>query len=150
MYEHQLFHQVDQINEATRQLVHGAWLPDGTVSADKERLRRGLPLAFQVRHTLAHNRGLVTKNDAARFRVLGVSVTSGEYIDTTKDKLYEALSEFVTEAMSSFHAWCQGATAGYLTKANKERAVPLPIATRTAVVSVIGDDKVFDPLPWVS
>ena len=80
--------------------------------------------------------------------MLNVSVTATEYLDTRRDKLYEALSELVKKALEAFVPWLRVAVTKHLTKAHKADPSALTAARRSELVRIFDTDADFDALPW--
>lgn len=91
LLEHQLFHSTDQVDQSTHMLIDAKRYMSSNPSAVMRPTLRGLQTAFQVRHTLSHNQGLVTSSDAAKFRLIGCSAQEGQVVDPQKDRMSESL-----------------------------------------------------------
>lgn len=60
---------------------------------------------FQIRHTLAHNQGLVTASDSAKFSFHGYLAVSSEIIDPAKDNLGESVRRFLRKEAADYTDW---------------------------------------------
>lgn len=110
IFEPQLFHDYEKINEATRMLV-GSIFYERNASKTKT-----LSAIFQIRHALSHNGGLVTNSDAIKFRMFGFAIRSKEVIDPTADYLSLSIFRFLKEESQKFTDWLREQTIVFLKK----------------------------------
>jgi hypothetical protein len=110
IFEPQLFHDYEKINEATKMLV-GKFFYAENASKTKT-----LSAIFQIRHTLSHNGGLVTNSDNTKFRMLGFAIQPKEVIDPTAENLSMSIFRFLKEESQKFTDWLREQTIIFLKK----------------------------------
>lgn len=147
-FEHELFHDLDQVDSTTDMMI-GKRRYNRKISPNplKDRIRaiRG---AFQVRHTLSHNAGLVIKGDKSNFKTIGFDATESEVIDPSKNRLLKAiLKELETEA-SEFTEWLRMGTAEFLVQCIKERGASVPLSKRAELEALLGSDTCWNKVTW--
>ena len=110
IFEPQLFHDYEKINEATKMLVGKFYYVE---NASKTKT---LSAIFQIRHTLSHNGGLVTNSDNTKFRMLGFAIQPKEVIDPTAENLSLSIFRFLKEESQKFTDWLREQTIIFLKK----------------------------------
>lgn len=148
VFEHQLFHDLDEVDGATDMLI------------GKRRYRRKdkpNPLAarvkalqgiFQVRHTLSHNCGNVTKSDQAKFKALGLTVTCNEVIDPAKEKFSTSIFKELESEAEDFTSWLRKETAVFLSDCITNRSLEVPVAKRAELEALLGADTCWATVAW--
>ena len=146
LFEQRLFHNTDQIDEATHILVGKKRYADQKL-ADRVKVLRGI---FQIRHTLSHNGGMVTKSDAGKFKLYGFDITDGEVIDPRKNDLRIAVFREIVKEADDFTAWLLKATVDFLIKCHANGQV-VPIALRAELRAGLGNNaKEWARVPWTA
>lgn len=148
IFEHQLFHNLESIDDATAMLVGARrYMPNNAKNQLRERVR-ALQCAFQIRHTLSHNQGKVTQSDRAKFASFGYEVTHSEVIDPKKDKLGTSVRELLKLEANEFTAWLLQKTADFLREQNRNLSVILEAKTKQRIEHFLGTHPTITALPW--
>jgi hypothetical protein len=103
---------------------------------------------FQIRHTLSHNAGRVTKGDFAKYQTIGLAITENEVIDPTSGSLGIAISKTLATEARDFNAWLRSETAMYLAHCIANRRLAVPIAKRAELEELLGKDTCWDTVTW--
>lgn len=148
MFEHQLFHDLEKVDELTAILIMKKRYTFGSASADLKKSIRAIETIFQIRHTLSHNQGYVTTSDAAKFKMRGRSIESLQVIDPSKDKLGYAIRKFLLKEAEEFTAWLVDATSDYLKLRVNDCGAILQNAILSRIESEIGMSAKLQALPW--
>lgn len=148
IFEHQLFHDLEQIDKATHMLVESRRYNIGNPTKAMRPTVKALQAAFQVRHTLAHNQGYVTTSDSAKFEFFGYGAQRFEVIDPQKEQMGEAIRRFLVQEAKDFTNWILDATAAYLGKLQKETGVVLRKPSFHRLQSTLGSTANLVALPW--
>ncbi|MFM0244118.1 hypothetical protein [Paraburkholderia sediminicola] len=151
IFEHQLFHDLDAIDEATHMLVNAKRYKSSNAQASAEHLAllRALKSTFQIRHTLSHNQGMVTNSDSVKFKVAGFTAAGAAIIDPAKDALGESVRRFLEQEANQFTVWLIDKTAEYLVTPAAANGAPLPVRLKDKIVAAIGSTPRLEALPWV-
>ncbi|MDV3100567.1 hypothetical protein [Burkholderia cenocepacia] len=151
IFEHQLFHDLDTIDEATQMLVNAKRYKSSNANASAAHLAllRALRCTFQIRHTLSHNQGMVTNSDSVKFKVAGFKAAGAAIIDPTKDALGESVRRFLEQEANQFTVWLIDKTAEYLATPIAANGAPLPMRLKDKIVAAIGSTPRLEALPWV-
>lgn len=147
IFEHQLFHDLEQADKCSSMLVDSKRYNPGSPSAAMKPIVRGLQGAFQIRHTLAHNQGYVTTSDCAKFTFIGFTTEQFEVIDPLKENTGEALRRFLLQEAKDYTEWLLNATADFLQKAHHD-GLPLIPATLKRLDTTLGSNAKLSALPW--
>lgn len=144
LFERKLFHKAQEIDEATHTLIGQKHYADNR-HKNRVRVMSGI---FQIRHTLSHNGGLVTKSDAAKFKLYGFDLTPGEVIDPTKNDLRISVFREILKEAKFFTAWLLKATVDFLIKCDKNgRSVP--VSLRADLRALLGNNAAeWKRVPW--
>ena len=148
IFEHQLFHDLENIDKTTNMLVEGRRYNIGNPSKNMREKVRALQSIFQIRHTLAHNQGLITVSDSSKFGFHGYTATSHAIIDPTKDYLGESVRRFLRQEAGEYTQWLLDATAKYLKKVCAEDGVVLKNPTLARIEKSLGSSAALSALPW--
>ncbi|VWM09722.1 hypothetical protein [Burkholderia lata] len=151
LFEHQLFHDLETIDDATQMLVQARrYNPNNLrANADHLNLLRSLRAVFQVRHTLSHNQGVVTNSDAVKFKLVGFTAAGTAVIDPTKDALGESVRRFLSGEAELFTEWLIDKTADYLLAFSQDGGEPLPVRLKERITDSIGSTQKLQNLQWV-
>lgn len=148
IFEHQLFHNLRTVDDATNMLVGARrYCPDNTRGAFYARVK-SLQAVFQIRHTLSHNQGHVTQSDAAKFAALGYSVAHGEVLDPSNDHLGAVVGDLLLQEASEFTDWILDKAAEFLTQRTRDSGTILLAAHREAIVQSVGTRPSITGLSW--
>lgn len=148
IFEHQLFHDLEQIDNNANMLIgQRRYKPNDAKSPLRKRVR-ALQCIFQIRHTLSHNQGYVTTSDAAKFKSIGWAVKASEVIDPTKDHLGTVIRDLIKLEAREFTDWLLGATAKMLADYSDERNELLPLRLRDRIESAVGKHAGITALEW--
>ena len=146
IFEHQLFHSLDTVDDATNMLIGAKrYTPNNTNSPLYGRVR-ALQCIFQMRHTLSHNQGRVTQSDSAKFASLGFTAVHTEVLDPGRDHLGIVVRDLLKLEEQEFTKWLLIATAGFLSGTGQQH--PLMQKTKTRIEKYIGSDPAIDALAW--
>lgn len=148
MFEHQLFHDLEKINELTSMLIQKKRYMLGTNNKTLVKLIRSIEVVFQIRHTLSHNQGYVTTSDTAKFKMKNRTVESFQVIDPSKDKLGYSIRKFLLKEAEDFTKWLLEATADYLTAHEKNYGAILRKQSLNRIESEIGSSSKLSALRW--
>lgn len=148
MFEHQLFHDLEKVDELTSILIQKKRYTFGSATTDLKKAIRAIETIFQIRHTLSHNQGYVTTSDAAKFKMRGRSIESLQVIDPSKDKLGYAIRKFLLKEAEEFTAWLVDATSDYLKSRVSDCGAILQNSILSRIESEIGTSAKLQALPW--
>lgn len=144
IFENQLFHNIETINEATRMLV------GKTRYQNNSHITKCIKAVFQIRHTLSHNSGLVTDSDATKFKILGFEIKSKEVIDPTSQNLSSAIFKFLRQEAKDFTDWLRNSTIEFLTDILKNQGPQIPASKKGPLKRLLGgDDTTWNMISWV-
>lgn len=149
IFEHQLFHDLEQIDKASQMLVDKRRYNIKNPSKPMRPTVMALHAAFQVRHTLAHNQGYVTTSDSAKFQISGYKIEKFEVIDPEKEQTSEAIRRFLKQEAQDYTTWLLEAATAYLKKQQKDTGIELRKATLKRIENSIGKNANLSKLPWV-
>lgn len=150
MFEHQLFHDLEKVDELTAILIQKKRYTFGSASTDLKKSIRAIETIFQIRHTFSHNQGYVTTSDAAKFKMRGRSIESLQVIDPSKDKLGYAIRKFLVKEAKEFTVWLVDATSDYLKSRIDDCGTILQNAILSRIESEIGTSEKLKALPWTT
>lgn len=150
MFEHQLFHDLEKVDELTAILIQKKRYTFGSAGADLKKSIRALETIFQIRHTLSHNQGYVTTSDAAKFKMRGRSIESLQVIDPSKDKLGYAIRKFLLKEAEEFTAWLVDATSDYLKSRVSDCGAILQKSILNRIEGEIGTSAKLQALTWTN
>ena len=148
IFEHQLFHDLEKIDELTSMLIQKKRYTFGAADKALKKTIKSIEAVFQIRHTLSHNQGYVTRSDAAKFKMKGKSIESLEVIDPSKDKLGYSIRKFLLKEAEDFTHWLLEETSEYLLFQVKSYGAILPKQTLSRIESEIGSSAKLSTLPW--
>lgn len=148
MFEHQLFHDLEKVDELTTILIQKKRYVFGSASLDLKKSIRAIETIFQIRHTLSHNQGYVTISDAAKFKMRGRSIESLQVIDPSKEKLGYAIRKFLLKEAEEFTVWLVDATSDYLKSRERDCGAILQNSILSRIESEIGTSAKLQALPW--
>lgn len=148
IFEHQLFHNLKNIDDLTNLLVGDRrYMPDN-VNGQFYARTKALQAVFQIRHTLSHNQGRVTQSDMAKFAALGYAVVQGEVLDPSSDHLGTVVRDVLLQEAEQFTDWLLDKTARYLSQRSNNHGAVLLVAHRDAILSTVGSRPSLTSLPW--
>lgn len=146
IFEHQLFHNLDAIDEATNMLVGAKRYTPSNLNGPLAGRVRAIQCIFQVRHTLSHNQGRVTQSDNAKFASLGYTAEHGEVLDPGKDHFGDVVRDLLKLEAREFTAWLLSKTATFLSAAGQRH--PLTQKAKDRIEKLIGSHPDLDALAW--
>lgn len=147
LFEHQLFHDLDNVDKATQMLINARRYNVNGPSASLAETVKAIQAVFQIRHTLSHNGGLVTESDSTKLKVYGYDVLVEEVIDPTKEHLGKIILHLLRDEATAFTEWLRKKTIEYLQKAAK-RNLQIPSSKKEILSSQLGGGKEWDTVPW--
>jgi len=144
IFENQLFHNIETINEATKMLV-------GKIRyQNKSHITRCIKAVFQIRHTLSHNSGLVTDIDATKFKILRFEIKPNEVIDPASQNLSSAIFKFLRQEAKEFTDWLRSSTIEFLKGIRTNPGLQIPASKKEPLQRLLGgDDTIWNEIPWV-
>jgi|688.fasta_scaffold00609_5 hypothetical protein len=149
LFEHQLFHSLSAVDDATSMLIgERRYQPDnlqGRYPRSRIKALRGI---FQIRHTLSNNQGFVTSSDSTKFQLYGFSTAQGEVIDPSNEHTGLIVREFLKEEAEGFTEWLLQQIAVYLGSLHRNDHVPLLTAHKATIDQLLGSHVHIDNLPW--
>jgi hypothetical protein len=146
IFEHQLFHNLDAIDDATNMLIGAKRYTPSNLNGPLAGRVRAIQCIFQMRHTLSHNQGRVTQSDSAKFASLGYAAGHGEVLDPGKDHLGNVVRDLLKLEAQEFTAWVLSKTATFLSAAGQRH--PLPKKAKDRIEKHIGSHPDLDALAW--
>lgn len=149
LFEHQLFHSLSTVDDATGMLIgKRRYQPDNPQGQYSRSRLKALQGIFQIRHTLSHNQGFVTSSDSAKFQVYGFTTSQGEVIDPTSEHTGRVVRQFLREEAEEFTEWLLQQISAYLNSLHRNDNVPLLAAHKTTIERLLGTHNDIDNLPW--
>lgn len=148
VFEHQLFHDLDEVDRATDMLIGKRRYNRKTKPNPLAGPSKALRGIFQIRHTLSHNCGMVTKSDQGKFKEAGFVVAENEAIDPTKNDLSVTILKRLRREATDFTAWLRTETASFLCSCITDRNLTVPIAKRTELEDLLGTDNCWATVTW--
>lgn len=125
IFESRVFHDLEEINKATNMLIgQSRYIRSGAMI----KRMRAIERAFQIRHTLSHNCGRVTKSDAVKFKRLGCKITEGSVLDPSKNYLRRAVVDLLRNEADDFANWLREKTIVMLKAEVGKRGFPMTAA----------------------
>jgi len=150
IFEHQLYHDLDNIDQATDALIQEKRYNKSNKKTNKlAKTNTCIGAIFQIRHTISHNYGLVTRSDCAKFKFASFESTSGEVIDPTKNSFGLSVNRFLEVEAEAFTEWLLINTAKYLKELNASIGTPLQKSALSRVETGLGKHASISALPWV-
>lgn len=146
IFEHQLFHNLDTIDDATNMLIGAKRYMPSNLNGPLAGRVRAIQCIFQMRHTLSHNQGRVTQSDGAKFASLGYAAELGEVLDPGKDHLGDVVRDLLTLEAREFTAWTLSKTTTFLSDAGQR--YPLTQSVKDRIEKLIGKHADLDTLAW--
>lgn len=144
LFEQKLFHKTHQVDESAQILVGKKRYADPRLK-NRVSVIQGI---FQIRHTLSHNGGLVTKSDAGKFKLYGFNLQDGEVIDPTKNDLRVSVFREILYEAEKFTEWLLTATVDFLIKCDKNGKI-VPSSLRADLRGLLGNNaKEWKRVPW--
>jgi hypothetical protein len=147
-FEQQLFHNLEEVDRATDLLIGKRRYNPNVVSNPLSESIKAIRGMFQIRHTLSHNAGLVTKSDRAKYLSIGLTITENEVIDPRSGSLSKAIFKSLASEAQEFNRWLRLETAGYLSRCIADRGLSVPVAKRTELIALLGKDKCWATVTW--
>jgi len=148
LWEDQLFHHPDSIDDATNKLIGAKLYTINRMTEENYPRGRALLCAFQIRHTLSHNCGYVTQSDMMKFRHIRFQVDQDQLIDPSKDQLGEAVLQFLEREAELFNAFLILETANSLNRILRSNGESIPWSKRRDFEILLGRSSNWDNLPW--
>ena len=149
LFEHQLFHSLGAVDEATGMLIgKKRYLPDNPQCQYPRPRIKALKGIFQIRHTLSHNQGLITTNDSTKFQIYGFDAVQGEVIDPSIDHTGDMIRRFLKDEAEGFTDWLLQQTADYLLTLNRNNNVTLLAVHKNTIEQLLGSHAEINNLPW--
>ena len=109
LFEHRLFHDLKNVNEATRMLLGPVYYQPNQTAW------RCIHAIFQIRHTLSHNCGQMTQSDATKLTILGLNASPDGAIDPGEGSLGESIFRYLVDEATNFTTWLQTQTLALIT-----------------------------------
>lgn len=147
VFEHQLFHNLDVIDNATNMLIDAKRYTPNNLNGPLADRVRAIRCIFQMRHTLSHNQGRVTQSDSAKFAALGFAAEHGDVLDPGKDHLGDAVRDLLRLEAREFTNWILSKTATYLSTPGQQH--PLKQKTKDRIEKLLGSHPDLDALAWL-
>jgi hypothetical protein len=148
MFESKLFHNLNTVDECSKMLIGQKRYNAGNPGAPMRERVNALNCIFQIRHTMSHNNGLVTDSDRVKFVRLGMSATTGEIIDLTKNKLGIAILKELKSEAWDFTIWLSDKTARHLQTQVANTGVVIPVTVRSQLEGLLLPGTVWDAVGW--
>ena len=104
LFEHRLFHDLKNVNEATKMLIGQIYYQPNQTAY------RCIHAIFQIRHTLSHNCGQMTQSDATKLHILGLVASPDGAIDPGDESLGESIFRYLVDEASRFTNWLEAQT----------------------------------------
>jgi hypothetical protein len=146
IFEHRLFHNPDQVDEATSMLVGAKRYNASNTKSPMFATVTALQAVFQIRHTLSHNQGRVTQSDSAKFASLGFKARAGEVLDPGKNYFGAAIRDILRLEAKEFTSWLLAKTADHLKDCSTSKT--LQGAHRDAIAKRLGSTPGLLSLNW--
>ncbi|MEI7070592.1 hypothetical protein WCU79_00895 [Pectobacterium versatile] len=148
IFEHQLYHDFEKIDEASNMLVKKRrYSPNDIKSSLRPRLL-ALQAIFQIRHTISHNQGLVTQSDKAKLISLGYEANIGEVIDPSKNHLGHSVRDLLLKEADDFTKWLLDNCATYLKERHEKNEIKLEKKLKKRIERKIGESDELNKLTW--
>lgn len=147
LFEHKLFHDLDEIDKATQMLINAKRYNVNNSKSPLNETVKAIQAVFQIRHTLSHNGGLVTESDGTKLKVYGYDATVDEVVDPTKDHLGKVVLDLLRDEATEFTDWLRKETIAYL-HAAAQRDLSVPSEKKDLLLSHLGGGKEWDSVPW--
>lgn len=149
LFEHQLFHSLGTVDDATGMLIgKRRYQPDNPQGQYSRSRLKALQGIFQIRHTLSHNQGFVTSSDSTKFQVYGFTATQGEIIDPSSEYTGRVVRQFLREEAEGFTEWLLQQISVYLRSLHQNDKVPLLAVHKANIEQLLGSHADIDNLPW--
>lgn len=148
IFEHQLYHDLEKIDEASNMLVKKKRYTPNNLNSPLRPTVLSLKAIFQIRHTISHNQGRVTQSDKAKLLSFGYEASIGEIIDPNKNYLGRSVKELLLQEAEDFTAWTLENCALYLASRQTIDGVVLDINLKRRIERHVGRHQDLDRLPW--
>lgn len=149
IFEHQLFHDLENVDKATGMLVDAKrYNPNNLNSPLRDRVV-ALHAIFQIRHTLSHNQGRITQSDRAKFSALGYEAKHGEIIDPDQEHLGRVVRDLLSHEAEEFTDWLLSKCAAFLSARHQNNGVVLKRQLKDRIERQVGSHTDLDQLPWL-
>lgn len=149
LFQPQLFHDLDKVDQATAMLINKRRYNVNDVNSPLKDRSKAIHAVFQIRHTLSHNGGLVTESDGTKLQVYGYDASINEIIDPTAKDLGRAILRLLETEAEDFTEWLRKYTIEYLQRAT-QRNLQVPESKRTHLQELLGTDREWDKIQWSS
>ena len=147
LFEHQLFHDLDNVDKATQMLINARRYNVNNPKSPLDETVKAIQAIFQVRHTLSHNGGLVTGSDSTKLQVHGYDAIAEEVVDPTKEHLGKVILDLLRDEATAFTDWLRKETIQSL-HAVSQRNLQIPLSKKAVLSSQLGGGKEWDSVPW--
>ncbi len=147
LFEHKLFHNLESVDNATYMLIGERRYNVNNPKAPLKETIKAVQAIFQVRHTLSHNGGLITRSDSTKFKVYGYDTSVDEVIDPAKQNLDKSILRVLRDEATNFTKWLRERTVKYLKEA-EQRNLQIPQTKREALQNLLGGEKEWDKISW--
>ncbi len=147
LFEHQLFHDLENVDKATQMLVNARRYNVNNPKSPLKETIKAIQAVFQIRHTLSHNGGLVTGSDSTKLKVYGYDASVEEVIDPTKEHLGKSVLVLLKDEASAFTDWLRKSTIVYVQEA-ADRNLLIPLSKKQTLSMQLGGGKDWDTVPW--
>jgi hypothetical protein len=148
IFEHQLFHNLGNVDDVTSMLVDARRYQPGNLNNPLQRRVKALQAIFQIRHTLSHNQGHITQSDCAKFAALGYMAKHAQVLDPSKDHLGVVVRDLLAKEAGEFTEWILDKAAAYLSKRNQDAGLILQIHYKDEIERLVGTHSAITQLPW--
>lgn len=149
IFEHQLYHDLDNIDTATNTLILKKRYNKTNPHSKMAETNIKLQAIFQIRHTLSHNYGLITRSDQAKFKILKFDAQWDEVVNPSKDDFGTSVSRFIEQEATQFTGWLIDETAEYLSSLSNNAGVVLDKRVLTRIEQTLGVSPSLKRLTWV-
>lgn len=149
IFEHQLYHDLDSIDAATQSIIQDKRYNKSNLKSPLASTNIKIQAVFQIRHTLSHNYGLITRSDQAKFKMLSLEAEADEIVDPDKDNFGISINRFLEKEAADFTKWLIDAAANYLDGMQKGSGVTLDKRVLTRIQQGLGTSAKLTGLPWI-
>ena len=148
VFENQIFHDLDTVDQATDMLIgQRRYQKRNNPPPHPERVKalRGI---FQVRHTLSHNGGKVIPGDAEKFRDYGYTISENEIIDPNEGRTGHSIFKTIEDEAKDFNVWLIVNTANYLQSCINDRGLTVELGKQTELEGLLGSHSDWANVSW--
>ena len=149
LFESNIYHDLSTIDKATKSLVGAERYKPSQPTDEMREIVRSLKLIFQIRHTLSHNKGRITKSDAIKFKTIGYQAAHGEVFDPTIDQFGWIIKECIKKEATEFNKWILKETANRIKGYFHQISSSPPVDLKSTIERSIGGHPDLTDLNWI-